>query len=651
MNLSYRNLTKTQTSFLFSMMYYGLTLTYFGFLLTALTVKTGFSWIQILFDLSAALILSALTLVFKKPKRAMVILTMGLITLYASQIYYYYFFDTFYIVYSLMNAGMVVKSFYREIFQLITHHLDVLIYLNVPLILLFFFRKQVKLRSLKLRTMGTVFLSGILFYGSTLFGITLMDPKEPVYDAFVYHPDVIDSIKSLGLMTTITVDLTRFVRDSIGLTNASKAPDAVDEENPEPSVDLPNVLDIPFATLIANETDPVLRSLHEYYSNRSPSRQNAMTGLYKDYNLIVITAETFSRWAVREDITPTLYKLVHEGYTFTDFYTPLYTVSTSDGEYMGFTGMLPKFGVWSMKTSAENDMGFVLGHQLKDLGYATYAFHNNDFTYYRRDLSHPNLGYTYLGVGNGLTNTGEWPQSDLDMMKETIPMFIDEDRFHVYYMTVSGHSNYYWESNAQSRKNQALVRKLPYIQYVKGYLAAQIELDKALAYLLDELEKAGKLDKTLIVLSADHYPYNFFVETLTNLNDGVPVDYVFDVHRSPLILYTPGIPPTIITKPASSLDLLPTIDNLMGIPYDSRLLMGTDLFSTSETMVIFKDHSFITPRGRYNAVTQTFTFVEGYDEDPDYVDRMIKVVDAKFYYSQKFLETDYYSIIREALSK
>ena len=611
-------------------------------------MKARFSWIQILFDLSAALVLSALTLAFKHPKRMMMFLSIGLILLYASQIYYYYFFDTFYIVYSVMNAGMVVKSFYREIIQLVLNHLDVLVLLSIPPIFLAM-KKKLTLLTLKPRSWGLVFLSGLVLYGTTVFGVTLMNEDDPIYDAVVFHPDVIESIKNLGLMTTITVDLTRLVRESVGLANASRTPDEIDEETPEPSIELPNVLEIDFATLIANETNPVLRSMHEYYSNRSPSRQNAMTGKYEGYNLIVITAETFSRWAVREDLTPTLYKLVHEGYYFTDFYTPLYTVSTSDGEYMGFTSLLPKFGVWSMKTSSENDMGFVLGHQLKDLGYATYAFHNNDYTYYRRDLSHPNLGYTFLGVGNGLTNTEEWPQSDLDMMKETIPMFINQDRFHAYYMTVSGHSNYYWDANAQSYKNQALVRKLPYIQYVKGYLAAQIELDKAMAYLLDQLEKAGKLDKTLIVLCSDHYPYNFFEETLTNMNDGVPVDYVFDVHRGPLILYTPGITPTTISKPASSLDLLPTLSNLLGIPYDSRLYMGTDLFSTTETMVIFKDHSFITPRGRYNAATKTFTVVEGYDDDPDYVDRMIKIVDAKFYYSQKFLETDYYSVIREAL--
>jgi lipoteichoic acid synthase len=401
--------------------------------------------------------------------------------------------------------------------------------------------------------------------------------------------------------------------------------------------------------LIANEQDPILKSMHAYFSNRVPSYQNEKTGLFKDYNLIVITAETFSRWAVREDTTPTLYKLIHEGYYFTNYYTPLYTVSTLDAEYMGFTSLLPKSGVWSLRTSSVNDMSFVLGHQMKALGYTTFAFHNNNYKYYHREESHPNLGYTYMGVGNGLTNTGEWPQSDLSMMKETIPMYINEDKFHIYYMTVSGHSNYYWTANAQAAKNQDLVKDLPYIEYAKGYLAAQIELDKSIAYLLDELEKAGKLDQTLIVLTGDHYPYNFFEDTLTNINDGVKVDMEFDVYRSPLIIYNPNIVSETITKSVSSLDLLPTIANLMGISFDSRLMMGADIFSTTVPLVIFKDHSFITPLGKYNAVTKTFIYNDGVTEDADYVKRMIEVVNTKFYYSQTFLENDYYRIIAEAL--
>lgn len=603
-----------------------------------------------IFNICTAILLTALARSVKANRAFLFISVLLLGLIYGSQIYYYTFFDTYYIVVSLLHAGMVAESYSREIFDLVYHHLEILLLVNLPLLMMFVFRKQLKRTPCAKRKTAHALLSAVALYSVSVFGIMTMDKDTPVYDAYVYQSDMIESVRHLGLLTTITVDITRYVRESIGLTNAIRVPETVDEGE-LPVDETPNILPIPFESLIAKETNPILKSMHAYYSSRTPSAKNEKTGLFKDYNLIVITAETFSRWAVREDITPTLYRLVHSGYVFTDFYVPLYPVSTSDGEYMGLTSQLPKAGTWSMKDSSVNDMNFVLGHQLSALGYTTYAFHNNDYKYYRRDLSHPNLGYTFMGVGNGLTATNEWPQSDLDMMKETIPMYINQDKFHVYYMTVSGHSNYYWDANAQAAKNRDLVKDLPYIEYAKGYLAAQIELEKAVTYLLDELQKAGRLDDTLIVLSADHYPYNFFQETLTNINNGIEVDMEFDVYRSPLIIYNPSIKTETITKPVCSLDLLPTIANLMGLPYDSRLMMGTDAFSPSDGLVIFKDRSFITSLGRYDVRSKSFTPNSGATLEPDYVDKMIDIVNAKFYYSQLFLEKDYYKIIDASLSE
>ncbi len=641
---------KLNPTYLFFFLYFTLLCVY-EVLLRVFVPELNYHLMPFIFNLIYAMLLTLITRSLKRNRLVLFIALIISATLFTSQIYYYYFFNTFYIAYSLLHAGMVAESFSEEITSLILHHLLVAVTFYTPIIFLFFFRKKLKTSPWSLKK-GIIALSVfLLLLSGILLQVNLRSKNDVVYDALVYHPDVKDSINYLGILTSFNIDVLRLVREGLGISNAVRIPDVIDEEEPEKPnpVFIYNTLDIPFDTMIANETNPILKTMHEYYSQKNPSKQNAKTGLYKDYNLILITAETFTRWSVRQDITPTLYKIVHDGYYFTNFYNPLYTVSTSDGEYMGFTSMLPKSGVWSLQTSSTNDMGFVLGHQLKNLGYTTYAFHDNDYKYYRRDLSHPNLGYTYMGVGNGLTNTGERPQSDLDMMKETIPMYIKDDQFHVYYMTMSGHSYWYWNSNAQAKKNRDLVKDLPYDDYVRGYLATQIELDKAMAYLLDSLEKAGKLDKTLIVMCADHYPYNMEMEYIINMNEGVPLETEFDLYRSPLIIYNPKIVSETITKSVSSLDLLPTIDNLMGIPYDSRLLMGTDIFSNTDPMVIFKDHSFITPAGKYNAKTKKFIYNEGVVQNPTYVNRMIEVVNAKFYFSQKFLENDYYKIIANSL--
>ncbi len=637
--------------FIYYMIYLAL-LTYFEILLRIFTLNKSMDLMPFVFNLWYALLLTLITLSFKHTRVVFYTTVLILTFIWGSQVYYYYFFDTFYIAYSFLRANQVAASYYREIITLIQENIHILFFFFLPAFLLIFVRKNLVASKLSFKKVGIGLMIFTILYGATVLQITLRDKDDVTYDAYVYHPEVIASVKALGVLTSFTVDVTRLVRENMGLANATRVPDVIDDDDDDPDPGIPavyNKLDIPFDDLIKNTTNKTLIAMHEYFKSRTPTRQNIKTGIYKDYNLILITAESFSHYSVRQDITPTLYKMVHQGIYIPNFYNPIWGVSTSDGEYVQFTSLIPKSGVWSLSESAVNDMGFVMGHQLKDLGYSTYAFHDHSYTYYNRDKSHPNLGYTYMGVGNGLTDTHSWPQSDVTMMKETIPMFINKDKFHIYYMTVSGHPNYTWRGNMIASKNRDLVKDLPYSEYVQGYLATQIELDRALEYLLAELEKAGKLDKTLIVLSADHYPYYLKDDMFAELNNGQKIDKTFELYRSAIIIYNSKMKGETITKPVSSMDILPTISNLMGIKFDSRLMMGSDIFSNQEPLVIFLDRSFITSAGRYNAKTKEFTYNKGVVPNPTYVEAMIKQVSAKFYYSQKFLENDYWKIISDSL--
>src|SRR5690606_39534431 len=119
--------------------------------------------------------------------------------------------------------------------------------------------------------------------------------------------------------------------------------------------------------------------------------------------------------------------------------------------------------------------------------------------------------------------------------------------------------------------------------------------------------------------------------------DGIRDFHVTGVQTCALPIYK-GMEPTTITKPASSLDILPTLSNLMGIEYDSRLLMGRDIFSDSMPLVTFLNKSFITDKGKYNAVTGKFIANDGVEVDAEYVEYVKSLVQAKFYYSTKILD-------------
>src|SRR5699024_5938254 len=292
-------------------------------------------------------------------------------------------------------------------------------------------------------------------------------------------------------------------------------------------------------------------------------------------------------------------------------------VSTSDGEYVATTGLIPKPGVWSMYQSGDNAMPFAMGNQLRRLGYETFAYHNHTWDYYRRDVSHPNLGYDYKGVGNGLEVATTWPGSDVEMIDVTMPEVLADEPFHAYYMTVSGHLQYNFGGNFIAAKNRELVEDLPYTDAGQAYLATQIELDRALELLLERLEAAGVAERTLIVLSSDHYPYGLTQEEIEDLA-GEQVDGI-ELYRNSIVMYAQGMEPETVDEPVSSLDIVPTISNLLGLEFDSRLLMGRDVFSDAERLVIFSDRSYLTDLGHYDAITREFTPAEGAEVPEGYV--------------------------------
>jgi lipoteichoic acid synthase len=573
--------------------------------------------------------------------------------IFCSQMIYYKIFRIFYTLYSAGNAAQVIE-FWKDILDTVSKNSLWVVVFFLPVIIISVFGRKIisseKItRQYRLSLLCFMLLSHLL--GLTAVFISGRDQYSP-YDLYFKSNYPILSVERLGLITTMRLDLQRLISGWSPVLEVS-TPSMGNAINQNiPPMDLPygkveevkieyNIMDIDFSDLISTEKNQGIRDMHNYFQAQEPTAKNKFTGKYKGYNLILITAEAFSPYAVREDVTPTLYKMVHEGYNFTNFYNPLWGVSTSDGEYVACTGLIPKSGIWSFQRSGNIYLPFVMGNQLKRLGYKTVAYHNHTYNYYRRDISHPNMGYIYKGIGNGLNVKKVWPASDLEMMEKTIPEYINNEPFHAYYMTVSGHLRYNFTGNTMALKNKKHVQNLPYSEAGRAYIATQIELDRALEHLLNMLEQEGIADKTLIAVSADHYPYGLEYAEIDELA-GHSVERNFELHKSPFILYTKGIEPVTIDKPCSSLDIIPTLSNLLGLEYDSRLLMGKDIFSNSDPLVIFLNKSFITDKGRYNAKTGEFIPKDGVTVDDGYVNRISTTINSKFHYSARILDTDYY---------
>lgn len=621
----------------------------------------------VLFSLPASLICYGLSIIWpKKVNTAIsVVLSFVIAVFYCSQLIYNKVFHTFYTAYSVANGGQAIQ-FWKEVLSTIGKNIVTMLFLFLPLLFLCtFLRKKISYNrapitvpiSVLLLVLVTHFSSALCTY------LTGQDSFSP-YDMYFKTISIDYSVENLGMLTTMRLDvqrtLTGFTQqlpDDFPIedddlppeeeelpapeTTAPNTSEETTTEAPEEITYPPNVMQINFDELIQVESDKTIAQMHKYFSQVTPTNQNEKTGTEKGNNLILITAEAFSQYAIDKDLTPTLYKMATEGYQFKNFYTPIWGVSTSDGEYVACQGLIPKGGIWSFQTSAKNYLPFTMGNQLGKLGYSTNAYHNNTYTYYGRDKSHPNMGYTYKGLGNGLDVKKTWPESDLEMMEKSVDEYIGNKPFHAYYMTVSGHLNYTYSGNMMATKNQNAVKDLPYSDAVKAYLACNIELDKAMEYLLQKLEEAGIAENTLIAISADHYPYGLTNEEISELA-GHPVEENFELYRNAFILYRKGMTGEVIERPCSSLDIIPTISNLLGLEYDSRLLAGRDMFSDSEPLIIFLNHSWITDKAKYNAKTKEVTSLTDEPVSEEYVKKINKIVNDKFIYSAKILEKDYY---------
>ena len=567
--------------------------------------------------------------------------------IFIAQLIHYRFYQSIFSIYSLIN-GAQVFGFMSAIGKIMLHNTEYIIFLLFPLF--FFIVLGLNISFKKYTKKELLILIGIIPISLLLSILVLNTDKDKNYNAkdlyYNTHAPTI-STQKLGLLTTMRLDLKRAI---FGFTDKIMLEDKeIEEVNKSENKKEYNILNIDFDKLIEEEDNDKISNLHKYFKSVTPTEKNKYSGMFKDKNLIVITAEAFSPIAIDKELTPTLYKMYTEGFSFSNFYTPIFYVSTSDGEYVSLTSLLPKEGVWSFQESSKISLPFVYGNILKDYGYSANAYHNGRYNYYKRNLSHPNMGYKYVGCGNGLEkkiNCKIWPQSDLEMINATIDDYIENEKFLAYYMSISGHLNYTYNGNMMATKNRDKVKNLKYSEAIQAYLATNIELDKALESLINSLKEKGKLDDTVIVISADHYPYGLTInemkERATYINDEK-----FDIHKNNLIIWNSQIKtPIKIDKYASSLDILPTVLNLLGVEYDSRLLMGTDILSNSEGLVIFNDRSWITKYGKYDAIKGKFTEYINLEEKQKYIDEINEIVKNKFNASRLILETNYYKYIK-----
>lgn len=606
-------------------------------------------WYAAGFSVSLGALLALAVSFLKKGRFAgNLILTLVLAVLYGSQLVYDFIFGTLYSVAMMAQGGAAMTSFWRELLSTIGEKCLWIVALFVPLAVLLLLKKWMG---------GTVDLWGRIvllalalgIFGLTRYGVALSG-SGMFTDEYYYTSGEIttnQTAQRFGLLTTFRLELTREQREP-------KQVDYFIPEETEPVQEKPkdysyNVLEIDWDALNAQTDDEKLLAINDYCSQLTGTRQNEYTGLLKDYNLIVMCAESFDTGAIQPEITPNLYKLSQEGILFENYYNS-FPNTTTDGEYALLQGLYPDTGrskaVSSLYASRESYLPFTLGNAFwQQRGIECWGYHNYEGTYYGRCESHPNMGYTMRFAGDGMTFTTTWPASDLEMMEQSVDDYIGQDQFHAYYMTFSGHYKYDVKTNALAKRNYAEVENLSYDNTTKAYLSCNIELDKAVGYLMERLEQAGIADKTAIVIAGDHFPYGLTEKQYSDLV-GYELD-AFSKYRSSLIFWVGGLEENItVENYCCNVDILPTILNLWGLEYDSRMLAGTDVFSDGTHVSVLIDKSWLTDKVWFNANTGKTEYLVDEAEIPEgYVESMNRLVATRFSISADILNSAYYNYV------
>lgn len=687
-----------------SMVFFSASLFFLEFVERCFTFKGLTFWqfiLILLFSVSTGSLISLATSFIKNKKALKIVylVILGILSVvFSAQLIYYKFFKTFFSWDSVGMAGQLT-DFYRETIKAIFTNFFRILILFIPfiLVLVFFKRFSVYKRVPRKEKLMLAVLMIAPFLLASL--IITVDRSDGGFHYTYKHPTVNESAMDFGVITStrLNIHLLLFGDNSVepggdivkpgdidnpfetsnpdDTTQGGADTDPSDTDNPTTPVTPVNYgynsMDIDFNSLIANAPNSTIKDMHEYFSSLTPTKKNEYTGYFKDKNLIFMSLEGFSGKVIDPELTPTLYMMANNGFVFENYYSSCWGGSTATGEYANMTGMFYNTAK-CLEMSASVSMPFCLGNQFNKIGYKSYAFHSNTNTYYSRDKSLPNMGYEYIAQGSGVEdlvandgtklNTNSWPHSDYELAKVTVPKYVNEEHFNIYYMTISGHCYYTWSGNKMAAKHKAEIESFEkykdYSENVKAYLACQLEVELMLKEIIEELDAAGRLDDTVFVMAADHYPYGLSDSELAELYK-LPEENIhanIELYRNTLFLWSSSMKePVKVTKPCSAIDILPTVSNLFGLEFDSRFFAGTDIFSDVDPLVILNCDGagpywcWINKYGTYNSKTG-FTVSEEYSNTDQsqlsaYVKSMTNLVATRKKYSFQILTNNYFSYV------
>ena len=403
----------------------------------------------------------------------------------------------------------------------------------------------------------------------------------------------------------------------------------------------------------AQEQEQAESVIRAYFSGREAPQPNAMTGVLKGKNVVLVLMESMDDWMIGQH-TPTIQKLMEEGINFTNFYTPVYGgIRTFNTEFAINTGsFLSSKGGYAFDY-VTNSYPQSLANRLREAGYSAKTFHYNDPTFYSRGEFSPAMGYEeYVCYADYVTETDEKTRKNL--LYDDLLLFENEGLKAEFFregqptlnfvITRSAHLSY--------KYNEVLsywgLKKYPEYRGLTGneetdcaYLKARL-VDDFFAGLLRELEAEGQLNHTVIIGVTDHYTYGYKDLDALYALSGTKENLLLE--KTPCFIWSSGLESMDVDKLLNTSDLLPTVLNLLGIE-SSYEYIGQDAFAEGYAgLVPFSNGSWIVGDTAYDSGKKQYLSLSGTQQKitAEFQKEMANTVQEFITINNLILESDYY---------
>ena len=423
--------------------------------------------------------------------------------------------------------------------------------------------------------------------------------------------------------------------------------------------------------------DKALKDTKDYYSeNKKTLKANQYTGIFEGKNVIAIHAESLQDFTLGlelngNEVTPNINRLVKTGIYFDNFYAQVGVGTSSDTEFTYSSSLLPSNN-GTVFVNYYNDHFITMQNLLKDKGYYVFSMHGNVGDFWNRNAMHINMGYDKMYDKSSFVIDEEYGLglSDASFFRQVVPMIkdINDNVGKPYYgtlITLTNHTpwpdvNKYDELDLGI--DEVIDGEIVHRDYLNTtimgrYLKSVNYMDKAIGSFLDDMDKEGLLDNTVIIVYGDHdaripknqyeYMYNYdpvtdevYSEDDENYTEFNEYDYELS-KNIPLIIWTKEMTKGVeVDTPMGMIDALPTIGNMLNVY--NKYALGKDIMSIKkdEGIIVFKDGSFITDKVYYNAKSNESYMISSSIIESDYISKRSEYADKLIEISNNIITYD-----------